>query len=139
MDQLTAAISAGELFDKISILLIKAERFHEAEKLKHVQAELELLLTVAARFAEAGASLSELLEELKAVNEAIWVAEDVVREFERLGRFDEAFIAIARSTYRNNDRRAAIKRRINILLKSQIVEEKSHAEPPRDSEQGDKW
>ena len=129
MDQVTAPISAGELFDKISILMIKSERIHDAAKLKNVRAELQLLETVAARFAGAASDFSDLLGQLKAVNEAIWEAEDVVRECERLGRFDQDFIATARSTYRNNDRRAALKRQINVLLDSPLVEEKSHAPP----------
>jgi len=128
MDQLVVPISAGELFDKISILLIKAERISDPSKLGHVHAELELLQAITTEhFAAPNRELEDLLAQLKSVNEAIWEAEDIVRECDRLGRFDDAFVSTARSTYRNNDRRAALKRRINALLKSPIVEVKSHA------------
>jgi hypothetical protein len=130
MEHLMAPISTGELFDKISILLIKSERIKEPSKLNNVHAELKLLQAIADERFAAVAGLSELCAALKTVNEAIWEAEDLVRECERLARFDEGFVATARSTYVNNDRRAAIKRQINILLGSRLVEEKSHAAPP---------
>ncbi len=129
MDQLMAPISTGELFDKISILLIKSERIREPSKLKNVHAELRLLQEIAGERFPVVAGFSELFTELKSVNEAIWEAEDVVRECERLERFDKDFVATARSTYVNNDRRAAIKREINVLLGSYLFEEKSHASP----------
>jgi hypothetical protein len=129
MEHLMAPISTGELFDKISILLIKSERIKEPSKLNNVHAELKLLQAIADERFAAVAGLSELCAALKTVNEAIWEAEDLVRECERLARFDEVFVATARSTYVNNDRRAAIKRQINILLGSRLVEEKSHAAP----------
>jgi len=130
MDQLMAPISAGELFDKISILLIKADRISDGAKLANITYELHLLQDLAARhFGAPPPGLAGTLTELKQVNEAIWEAEDVVRECDRLGRWDEAFLFTARSTYRNNDKRAALKRKINLLLNSSIIEEKSHASP----------
>ena|SRR5579859_2877387 len=127
MDQLLVPVSAGELFDKISILLIKAERISDPSKLVYVRDELELLQTIIAKhFPVATLELDDLLTQLKLVNEAIWEAEDVVRECDRLGRFDDTFVSTARSTYRNNDRRAGLKRKINALLESPIVEVKSH-------------
>jgi hypothetical protein len=128
MDQLIVPISAGELFDKISILMIKAERISDPPKLAHVRAELELLQAIASEhFPSASPELEGLLAQLKSVNEAIWEAENIVRECDRLRRFDDIFVSTARSTYQNNDRRAALKREINVLLESPIVEVKSHA------------
>lgn len=129
MEHLMAPISTGELFDKISILLIKSERIKEPSKLNNVHAELKLLQAIADERFSSVAGLSELCAALKGVNEAIWEAEDVVRKCERLELFDKDFVATARSTYVNNDRRAAIKRDINILLGSRLFEEKSHATP----------
>ena len=67
-----------------------------------------------------------LCGELKAVNRRLWDIEDALRAHERDGRFDGVFIELARSVYRENDRRAALKRRINELTGSEIVEEKSY-------------
>ncbi len=60
------------------------------------------------------------------MNQALWDVEDALRRLEAAGRFDDQFVALARSVYRQNDQRAAIKRRINELLASEIVEEKSY-------------
>ena len=68
--------------------------------------------------------LSELRDALKTVNEALWAIEDRLRDKEASGKFDKEFIALARSVYRHNDRRAALKREINHLLGSALVEEK---------------
>jgi hypothetical protein len=66
--------------------------------------------------------------ELKAVNEALWTIEDDIRACEARGDFGDGFVALARSVYRTNDRRAAIKREINVLCGSSIVEEKSYTQ-----------
>jgi hypothetical protein len=71
--------------------------------------------------------LASLTHDLKAVNEALWDIEDHIRDCERAGDFGEEFIALARSVYRQNDRRAQLKREINALLGSVIIEEKSYA------------
>src|SRR5207253_4082588 len=72
-------------------------------------------------------ALAKLITELKATNSALWAIEDDIREHERKGDFGESFVKLARSIYRINDERAAIKRRINVLLGSAIVEEKSYS------------
>lgn len=122
---LLAPISAGELIDKITILRIKAERI-AAEKQAHVRHELRLLEDLAAREL-AAFDLATLTAELTAINAALWEIEDGKRDCERRGDFGPAFVALARSVYIENDRRAAVKRRINEAAGSDIVEEKSYA------------
>lgn len=122
---LLAPISAGELIDKITILRIKAERI-AAEKQPNVRHELRLLEDLAAREL-AGVNLDALTAELTAINAGLWDIEDGKRDCERRGDFGPAFVALARSVYIENDRRAAVKRRINEAAGSDIVEEKSYA------------
>lgn len=120
-------IAPGELIDKITILEIKTERITDAGKLKNVGVELDVL--VAARDAAIAASpeLDELTDQLKQVNEALWDIEDGIRDCERGRDFGPQFIELARSVYHSNDRRAALKRQINELLGSKLIEEKSYA------------
>ena len=120
-----APISWGELIDKITILEIKASKLEGAAALANVRKELTALAGIAGGHADA-ADLRKLKEELKSVNEALWEIEDLIREKESVQEFDEKFISLARSVYKQNDRRAAIKRKINILLASELVEEKSY-------------
>jgi len=124
---LSVPIGPGELVDKITILEIKSERLASTEKLANVRVELAAL--IAARDAAIAASevLGQLTTALKKVNEALWQIEDEIRECERGGDFGERFIELARAVYHSNDERAAIKRQINELLGSMIVEEKSYA------------
>ena len=123
----TVSISPGELLDKITILEIKAERISNPEKLRHVRAELAELAEARERSIFERDELGALTAELRAVNEALWDIEDQIRLCERDGDFGPAFVDLARSVYRNNDHRAVIKRKINDLLGSRIVEEKSYA------------
>ncbi len=121
-------VSIGELFDKISILEIKAERLSDPAKLANVNKELRMLNEIAAQL-DLGdrTQLLEVLPRLKAVNEDIWDAEDKIRDFERRGVFDEDFLKVARSIYRLNDGRASAKREINVFTSSSVVEEKSYS------------
>jgi hypothetical protein len=128
-EPLQVPVSAGELVDKKTILEIKRERMTDPAKRANVEHELGLLTTIAQQaFENIGdaAALRELEQALKQINGAIWDLENQVRVHERNGTFGEAFIATARTTYATNDRRAAVKRQINELLRSDIVEEKSH-------------
>ena len=127
---LLVPVSWGELLDKITILQIKAERMTDAEKLKNVRHELELLVSVRDR--EIGAStglddLATLVAALRQVNERLWEIEDAIRICEKNQAFGSRFIELARSVYITNDQRAGLKYRINTLLGSQVVEEKSYA------------
>jgi Family of unknown function (DUF6165) len=117
----------GELIDKIAILEIKAERIADPDKLRNVQTELGTLRTARDRTIVPSDDLASLTAELRSVNEALWSIEDEIRECEQAGDFGPRFIQLARSVYKNNDHRAALKRRINERLGSQIVEEKSYA------------
>jgi Flp pilus assembly protein TadD len=122
-----AEVAPGELVDKITILEIKSERITDAGKLRNVRLELSVLRQARARALPPSGQLDALTAELKAVNAGLWEAEDAVRACERRGDFGPLFVGLARSVYHQNDRRAALKRKINELLGSQLVEEKSYA------------
>ena len=119
-----APISWGELVDKITILELKAERIAAQPALANVQRELALLIALEPK---PDARLAELRADLKAVNAHLWDIEDAIREQERAGDFGPAFVELARSVYRENDTRAAIKRAISLALGSELIEEKSYA------------
>ena len=122
-----AEISPGELFDKISILEIKKARIRDKEKLRNIELELDLLKSAGSGSIPSSPRLTELFNEIKAVNERLWEIEDDIRRCERNNDFGEEFIRLARSVYHTNDRRSAIKRGINELLGARIKEEKSYA------------
>ena len=119
--------SLGELIDKITILRIKAERIREEEKLDNVRRELALLERLAHEDGPSGPPIDWLTDKLAAVNVRLWNIEDAIRTCERKGDFGPRFVALARSVYGENDARAAIKRAINTLANSALVEEKSYA------------
>ncbi len=121
-------VAPGELLDKIAILRIKAERIADASKRRNVQTELEALEAARAAALLASAELDRLAAELQAVNEALWDVEDALRICEKAGDFGPRFVELARSVYRHNDRRAALKRQINERLGSRLIEEKSYAD-----------
>jgi len=111
-------VSYGELFDKITILQIKKEKI----KTQNVTKELVLLLDISKDISVD----KELLNQLKLVNQTLWDIEDQIRIKERDQHFDQEFIDLARSVYIENDKRAKIKKHINIQLNSDIVEEKQY-------------
>ena len=117
----------GELIDKITILRIKAARIREEEKLANIRRELALLERLAREDGPAGPSIDLLTDRLAAVNARLWTIEDAIRACEREGDFGPRFVALARSVYCENDVRAALKRAINTLANSALVEEKSYA------------
>lgn len=119
-------IAPGELIDKITILEIKSVKITEAEKLKNVKVELDVLTSCRDRAVENSTELERLTGELKSVNEALWQIEDDIRDCDRDQDFGAHFVDLARSVYRTNDRRAALKKEINLLLGSKLVEEKSY-------------
>jgi hypothetical protein len=130
MEGILVPISPGELLDKITILRIKSARIGDAGKLANVRRELALLEQNWRQSVPAAADLAaELAGEaaaLERVNIELWDIEDRIREHEAQRRFDAAFIELARAVYLRNDERAAIKQRINLKLKSTLVEEKSY-------------
>ena len=119
--------SLGELLDKITILRIKAERIGEADKLANIRRELALLERLAQEDGASGPPIDLLTDKLAAVNARLWTIEDAIRTCERDEDFGPRFVALARSVYCENDTRAAIKRAINTLANSALVEEKSYA------------
>ncbi len=120
-------IAPGELIDKITILEIKLERISDPRKQANIRLEYELLTRVRRAELPDNPTLQELTSRLKEINGRLWTIEDDIRDLERAKEFSEPFINLARSVYRTNDERAAIKREINELLDSAIIEEKSYA------------
>ena len=118
-----APVSWGELIDRITILEIKTERLPTAEARSNAARELALLQETAS---PARQIVEALAGQLKALNQALWDIEDRIRDHERRGLFDDAFIALARSVYLRNDERGRIKREINLALGSSLIEEKSY-------------
>ena len=116
-------VSHGELIDKITILEIKMVEIHDAEKLVNVKRELRLLTEVLQKEVTSSEKLTELHIELRSINKKIWDTENDVREF---WNDDVKFLAAARGSHFENDARARVKREINQLLGSTIIEEKSH-------------
>lgn len=130
VNELLAPISVGELYDKISILEIKLMHVGDDENKKaNIQKELDKLLRIRHDLKlpdslNKRADLETVYQELKTTNLAIWKIEDKIRQHEKTQNFDMTFVAMARQIYINNDNRAVIKRKINDLLHSDIVEEK---------------
>ena len=126
MKDILVPISPGELLDKITILRIKAARMSDPAKVANVKHELGLLEKTWKDSGAAAVNLGTAEADLTRVNEKLWVIEDEIRDEERAKHFTEKFIELARAVYFTNDERAAIKKRVNTLLGSSIVEEKSY-------------
>ena len=121
MTRILAPISVGELLDKISILEIKIKFAQDPTKLQNIKTELEELTALKPEMSD---SVKELYTELKEVNLELWEIEDFKRACEKSQNFGEEFVAAARKVYLRNDHRAAVKKSINKLTGSHIVEEK---------------
>ena len=124
--QLQVPVSVGEVLDKITILQIKLAHISDAAKRTNIQNELDALLPLVAGDAFTTDQMQALMAELKSVNEALWDIEDDIREKEAAKSFDAEFIRLARAVYVTNDRRAEIKKQINLATGSALVEEKSY-------------
>ncbi len=120
-------VSLGELVDKITILEIKRSKITDEAKRRNVLRELDLLEHIWQVSKLDRALIDAEWLQLRAVNEGLWGIEDRKRLKEAAASFDPEFIALARAVYFENDKRAAIKRRINEILGSDIVEEKSYS------------
>jgi len=131
---LKVEVSVGEFLDKITILEIKSERISDPDKLANVNRELEILRKTWAASPLNRLDIGDRIARLKRVNEALWEIEDNIRRKEAENRFDEEFIELARSVYHRNDERAAVKKEINTLLDSGLVEEKSYVDYKRTRE-----
>lgn len=116
-------ISNGEIIDKLTILRIKSERIRDKDKLMNIMKEYDELKN------QASSILSQddpLYQALYDINNELWDIEDNIRELERKKDFGREFIETARSVYFRNDKRAEIKREINIKTSSGFIEEKSY-------------
>ncbi len=120
-------VAPGELIDKITILEIKLERIADEAKLANVKIEHETLTSARDKSIPGSDELSKLSAELKGINEALWEVEDDIRDCERARDFGDTFIRLARAVYVTNDKRMEVKRAINELLGSRLIEEKSYA------------
>ena len=125
--EVSVEVSPGDLIDKITILEIKLERIEGKDKLKNVKLEWETLTRARDEAVEATPELEKLTADLKESNERLWEIEDDIRQFECDKNFGDKFIELARAIYINNDQRARLKREINELLGSRLIEEKSYA------------
>ena len=126
--EIKVPISPGELLDKITILRIKSRRMTDPQKLANVRLELHALEEIWENSAPAGIDVQSDVRALLEVNERLWVIEDDIRDKERAQAFDAEFIRLARAVYIENDERAAVKRRLNVSLGSDLVEEKSYSD-----------
>ena len=126
IDKILTEISAGELFDKITILEIKKNKISNKEKLIDIKKELSTLNETVKKFIPDQSSISKYINDLKNINLKLWDIEDGKRAAEKNKKFDEKFIELARNVYKFNDERAKIKLAINNALGSNIKEVKSY-------------
>ncbi len=126
MTEIMIPVSPGELIDKLTILRLKAENISEASQLVNVQREFQSLQIIADDKLPSNPLLHGYWGQLHQVNKDLWHIEEDLRKFERIGDFGPAFIALARAVYVTNDKRSILKRKINMLLGSALMEEKSY-------------
>tara|TARA_B100001250_G_scaffold104871_1_gene88487 strand:+ start:77 stop:472 length:396 start_codon:yes stop_codon:yes gene_type:complete len=127
LDSIKIDVSPGELIDKITILQIKADKIQDISKLENVNKELELLTNSLHQSVKITNELKLIMDQLQQVNETLWVIEDKIRLHETSRKFDTDFIELARAVYKENDKRANLKRKINNALGSELIEEKSYS------------
>ena len=120
-------LSVGELIDKITILQLKMKFIKNKEQLNNVKNELRTLKPLLKENNLETPKINKLLTELYEVNLKLWKIEDKIRDKERQSDFSDEFISLARSVYYTNDKRADIKKKINFISGSELIEEKSYA------------
>ncbi|MDG2001288.1 MAG: DUF6165 family protein [Alphaproteobacteria bacterium] len=125
-DEINVPISPGELVDKITILEIKKEFIKDDSKLKNINHEYDLLMQIYSEQISKTKGVTELKNKLKEINLELWKIEDDIRDCERKKSFTDIFIELARSVYFTNDKRSKVKLEINLLMNSNLVEEKSY-------------
>ena len=128
-NKILASISIGELIDKITILEIKVEKIKDSTKLKFAKHELKSLnktLLTLNFSSDQNTSLNLLKKDLNVINRTLWDIEDDIRNCEAENNFDKKFIELARKVYLTNDKRAYLKKKINQLTNSDIIEVKSY-------------
>ena len=120
-------VSVGELVDKITILKIKRYQIKDADKLVNIHKEHDALTSLD-EYVTIQKDVLEHQQELMEVNLRLWFLEEDIRHYEKIQQFTGDFIEVARKIYKTNDERSRIKKEINILCNSELVEEKSHEE-----------
>ena len=120
-------LSVGELIDKITILQLKMKFIKNKEQLNNVSYELGTLKPLLKENNLETPKINELFAELYEINLELWKIEDKIREKERQSDFNDEFISLARSVYYTNDKRADVKKKINLISGSELIEEKSYA------------
>ena len=126
--KILAEISVGELFDKITILNIKTKKISDNDKLQNIHTELKTLNDQSKKIIVSDAqALNDLVLQLQQINEDLWDIENFKRECEAKKDFGESFIKLSRDVHFKNDKRAILKKEINLLSNSQIVEEKEYS------------
>ena len=123
---LNVPVSVGEVVDKVTILEIKSARISDEAKLKNIRAELAQLRPLVSGGVFDSPEVTALFDGLRTVNGELWDIEDNIRAEEAAGRFGDRFIELARAVYVTNDRRAELKKKINLATGSDLVEEKSY-------------
>lgn len=118
-------VSNGELLDKVTILKIKVDNINDSVKLHNVRQELQELIPLCNELLNTFI-IQHLVDELLTTNKTLWDVEDRIREKELLKEFDQEFISLARTVYVTNDKRAQLKKEINLQTESVLVEEKSY-------------
>ena len=128
MPNLQIDISIGEAADRLTILKIKLQKIKDAAKIANIIKEHDLLLKSISSYPDGDVLVSKdsLYKRLQETNKELWDVEDKLRNRERIKIFDKNFIELARSVYILNDKRAKIKKDINLKYKSELVEEKSY-------------
>lgn len=127
-DHILVPTSPGELIDKLTILRLKEERISDTAKVANVRIEKKALMKTATDQVMPSAALDALWEDLYKINADLWVIEDDIRDCEMAKDFGDEFVRLARAVYITNDKRADIKKQINLLLGSELIEEKSYAD-----------
>jgi len=118
-------VSNGEIVDKLTIIEIKLANITDAQKLVNLQCEYEILNQAVGSLVQKD---HPLYQELLEINKKLWNIEDRIRELEKIKDFGDEFVQVARAVYFTNDLRSDVKRRINLLTNSSLVEEKSYEE-----------
>ena len=128
IEHIVVPTAPGELIDKLTILRLKEERMTDPAKVANVLTEMAALTKTADSQIPPSVELTALWEDLYVTNGDLWVIEDDIRDCENAKNFGEDFIRLARAVYITNDRRADVKKKINLLLGSTLIEEKSYAD-----------
>ena len=128
MSKILAEISAGEFFDKLSILEIRLNKIKDLISLNEVKKEYEILNETKNKNINFSKEIEILYKDLKETNEKLWKIEDEIRLCEKNSDFKDKFIQLSRDVYFTNDKRSKTKSEINKILGSNIIEIKQYTQ-----------